>query len=342
MPDTKHAGREGSRTVASSSSRPVPSRPGRHVLACSSAGGHFKQLVTLVDRLPDVRAITWLTHDQGMSRELLDQAGHGGDRLVHTVYAAPRDLPNLARNARSAWQVLGSARFDLAVSTGAGIAVATLPLARVRGVRSVFIESATRSESPSLSGRILARVPGIELCTQHAGYPPGWRRVGSVHDRFRPGPERSARLDRVVVTTGTIRPYGFRRLVERLVDVLPADAEVLWQTGETDVSGLGIDGRPRVPAEELEQAMQDADVVVAHAGTGTALTAFELGIAPVLVPRRHAHGEHVDDHQVPTARALADRGLATYLEVEGLDRDTLLAASRRTVAPVTHVPAIDL
>lgn len=318
------------------------SAPGRHVLACSSAGGHFKQLVALVDRMPDVGRVTWLTHDQGMSTDLLARTGHAGDRVVHTVYAAPRDLPNLARNARAAWEVLGSDSFDLAVSTGAGIAVATLPLARLKGIRSVFIESATRSQSPSLSGRILARAPGIEVCAQNPGLPPGWRLVGSIHDRFVPGPERPPGLDRVVVTTGTIRPYGFRRLFERLAAVLPSDAEVLWQTGATDLSGLDIEGRDRVPSAELEAAMQDADVVIAHAGTGTAMTAFELGVAPVLVPRRHAHGEHVDDHQVPTARMLADRDLATHLEVEDLTRDTLLAASRRTVAFARDVPAIDL
>lgn len=298
--------------------------------------------MALVDRVPDVDRVTWLTHDRGVAHELLAQTGHETDRVVHTAYAAPRDLHNLARNARTAWDVLRSDSFDLAISTGAGIAVATLPIARLLGVRSVFVESATRIEAPSLSGRILARVPGIERCTQNEGFPSSWRVIGSVHDRFVPGPGRAASLDRVVVTTGTIRPYGFRRLLDRLIEVLPPDSDVLWQTGESDLSGLAIDGRQRVPAGELEAAVRTADVVIAHAGTGSALTAFELGVAPVLVPRRHAHGEHVDDHQVPTARTLAARGLATHLEVEELTVDSLLTASRRTVAPSRHVPPIDL
>lgn len=343
---TRSAKPTGSTALPRSTNRtsaPVEVRePGRHVLACASAGGHFKQLVALVDRMPRVEEVTWLTHDQGMSTELLEQTGHGDDRVVHTAYAAPRDLPNLARNARAAWQVLDGDSFDLAVSTGAGIAVATLPLARLRGIRSVFVESATRCGTPSLSGRILARIPGVEQCAQNPGFPTGWRLVGSVHDRFVPGADKPARLERVVVTVGTIRPYGFRRLVERLVAVLPSDAEVLWQTGATDLSGLDVDGRARVPAAELETAMLEADVVVAHAGTGTAVTAFELGAAPVLVPRRRTHDEHVDDHQVSTARMLADRGLATHLEAEDLTCDTLLAASRRTVALADDVAEIDL
>lgn len=314
----------------------------RDVLAIASAGGHFKQLVALVDRIPDLGRVTWLTHDNGMSRDLLDAVGRADDRLVLTNYAAPRDLTNLARNARAGRRVLREGRFDLAISTGAGIAVAVLPLARTAGIRTVFVESATRADGPSLSGRMLRWSPGIEVLSQHPGYGPPWRMVGSVHDRFRPGPPRPAQVRRVVVTTGTIRPYGFRRLLDRLVAVLPADAEVLWQTGETDVSGLGIDARHRVPAADLEAAMQAADVVVAHAGTGTAVTAFELGVAPVLVPRRHRHGEHVDDHQVVTAVDLSGRGLATHLEVEDLNMETLLEASTRSVAIVDDPPHLDL
>lgn len=329
-------------TPNDAASAPGKASPGRRMLAVSSAGGHFKQLVALVDRVPDVASVTWMTHDQGLTGDLLAATGHVDDTLVVADYAAPRDLSNLARNALTARQVLRSHAFDLAVSTGAGIAVAVLPLAQAHGVRSVFVESATRADGPSMSGRLLRWVPGVELLTQNPGYPPPWRTVGSVHDRFVPGPDRPPRLDRVVVTTGTIRPYGFRRLVERLVAVLPDDCEVLWQTGGTDLSGLHVDGRDRVPAPEMERAMAEADVVVAHAGTGTAITAFELGVAPVLVPRRQLHGEHVDDHQVPTARMLAARGLATHVEVEALTRDILLNASTRTVATLPHAPPLEL
>jgi UDP-N-acetylglucosamine--N-acetylmuramyl-(pentapeptide) pyrophosphoryl-undecaprenol N-acetylglucosamine transferase len=315
----------------------------RRVLACASSGGHFKQLVRLVDRLPDVGEVCWLTYDTGLSNDLLCAAGRGDDRIVHAPYASPRDVVNLARDARVAQRLLREQRFDLAISTGAGIAVAALPLARARGVRAVFIESATRAEGPSMSGRILQRLPGIELYTQNPGYDPAWRYVGSVHDEFAAGkPRERGDLQRIVVTLGTIQPYGFRRLVSRLLAVLPADVAVLWQTGATDVTGLPVDGRVTVPAPQLERAMGEADVVIAHAGTGTALTAFELGRCPILVPRRHAHGEHIDDHQVETARMLAGRGLALYAEADELNVGHLHEAARRTVIRLDRPPVLAL
>ena len=315
----------------------------RRVLAFASAGGHFKQLVSLVGRIEGLGEVTWVTYDSGLSRDLLTAAGRQDDRLEFAPYAAPRDLPNLARNARIIRRLLREQRYDLAISTGAGIAVAGLPIARSKGVRSVFIESATRSDGPSLSGKILTRVPGVELYAQHPGFGRRWRRAGSVHDRFTAGPVDERRdLRRVVVTLGTIQPYGFRRLLDRLVAILPNDVEVLWQTGATDVDGLPIEGRVSVPSAELEEAIAEADVVIAHAGTGTALTAFERGRCPVLVPRRHAAGEHIDDHQVTTARALADRGLAVYAEVEELDLDVLREAAGRSVSLRDDLPSLKL
>lgn len=324
----------------------VPSPGGRasasrRVLAAASSGGHFKQLVRLVERIPDLGEVTWVTYDRGPTVELLRTAGRGADRIVHAPYAAPRDVPNLSRNARIVRRLLRESRYDLAISTGAGIAVAALPVARAAGVRSVFIESATRADGPSMSGKILQRVPGIELCTQNPGFAPRWRSVGSVHDDFGSGPPREVtRIARVVVTLGTIQPYGFRRLVDRLQQILPDDAQVLWQTGATDVSDLPIDAHEVVPSEDLQAAMSTADVVVAHAGTGTAMTAFELGRCPVLVPRRHAADEHIDDHQVVTAQALAARGLSVHAEVENLDLDVLLSAARRTVIRRGNVPPL--
>jgi UDP-N-acetylglucosamine--N-acetylmuramyl-(pentapeptide) pyrophosphoryl-undecaprenol N-acetylglucosamine transferase len=314
-----------------------------NVLACASAGGHFKQLLRLVDRLPDGGTVTCRTYDSILTEDLLAAAGRSGDRVVLAPYAAPRDLLNLLRDAKVARRLVRADRFDLAVSTGAGLAVAALPVARAAGIRSVYIESATRAEGPSMSGRILERVPGVELYTQNPGYHSRWGHAGSVHDEFVPGePRRDRYLDRVVVTLGTIQPYQFRRLVARLARLLPSGADVMWQTGATDVAGLGVDGRVTVPAPELEEAMLQADLVVAHAGTGTALTAFELGRYPVLVPRRRAFNEHIDDHQVETARMLAGRGLATYAEVEDLDEELLHLAAARTVIRLERPPALTL
>jgi UDP-N-acetylglucosamine transferase subunit ALG13 len=117
---------------------------------------------------------------------------------------------------------------------------------------------------------------------------------------------------------------------------------VLWQTGSTDCTGLDIITRPQVPSSELQDAMRDADVVVAHAGTGVALAALEAGKWPVLVPRRAAFGEHVDDHQTGIARELGGRGLAVVREADQIVLDDLVAATAKRVTRVVDVPKLQI
>ena len=53
--------------------------------------------------------------------------------------------------------------------------------------------------------------------------------------------------------------------------------------------------------------MAAAELVVAHAGMGSVITAGEHGKPIVLLPRLGSRGEHTNDHQVDTARWLRGR-----------------------------------
>jgi UDP-N-acetylglucosamine transferase subunit ALG13 len=114
---------------------------------------------------------------------------------------------------------------------------------------------------------------------------------------------------------------------------------VLWQTGDTDISDLGITGHYAIPERDLTQAMREADLVVAHAGVGTALAALEVGKCPLLVPRRLSLREHVDDHQIQVARELRDRGLCVSVEADDLGYEDLLVAAGGKVTTLAYPPA---
>ncbi|MEY2441108.1 MAG: hypothetical protein QOJ46_534, partial [bacterium] len=113
-------------------------------------------------------------------------------------------------------------------------------------------------------------------------------------------------------------------LVERLVEVIPDDIDVLWQTGATDVSGLPIDAHHSLPDATLRDAMADADLVIAHAGIGSTIAALEAGRPPLLAPRDPAHGEHVDDHQQQIAENLRELNIATILDPEDITTEAIL------------------
>jgi UDP-N-acetylglucosamine--N-acetylmuramyl-(pentapeptide) pyrophosphoryl-undecaprenol N-acetylglucosamine transferase len=307
-------------------------------LLVASTGGHLKQLHRLHRRLSGVEApYRWATFDTPQSRSLLE-----GEVTDYVHFVGGRDPANLLRNLPSAGRILRDQEIDTVVSTGSSMALPFFGLARARRLDCHYIESAARSDGPSTTGRLMSRIPGVRLYTQYPSWARGgWIYRGSVFDSFEraDGPERRPnRLRKVVVTLGTYRGYGFARLVRRLLEVLPREADVLWQTGDTDTSGLGVDGHYAIPERDLVQAIHEADVVVAHAGVGTALAALEAGKPPVLVPRRHARGEHVDDHQTQIAGELGSRGLSVSVEADELSLADLLAGARGRVTMLPEDP----
>jgi UDP-N-acetylglucosamine transferase subunit ALG13 len=307
-------------------------------LLVASTGGHLKELHYLHSRLSDVTGpFRWATFDTPQSRSLLDR-----ETVDFVPFVDSRDYVNVMRNVSAARRILSDPEVDTVVSTGAAVALPFMALARAQQRFCHYIESSTRADGPSITGRLLSRVPGVHLYAQYPDWARGrWSYSGSVFDSF----ERTAspraprrRIRKVVVTVGTCH-HDFSRLIRRLLEILPADADVLWQTGNTDTSGFGISAHPEIPERELMQAMREADVVVSHAGAGTAIAALEVGQCPVIVPRRLAKGEQIDDHQTQIARELGDRGLSISVEADELSYDDLLAASSNGVTTLAHTPA---
>jgi UDP-N-acetylglucosamine--N-acetylmuramyl-(pentapeptide) pyrophosphoryl-undecaprenol N-acetylglucosamine transferase len=300
-------------------------------LLVASAGGHLDELWLLRPRLSGiVDDVTWVTSDTPQTRTLLD-----GERRLFVPWAAPRDVRSTLANTRQAMRVLKSGQWSQVISTGSLHAVPFLAVARAHGIPCHFIESATRVDGPSMSARLLEHVPGVRFYSQYEEWSrEGWSYRGSVFDGFVRDDRPKTPLRRVVVALGANR-YGFRRLVDAVRAALPRDASVLWQTGTTDVSDVcdepGDSWQPFVPGNELFSAMGQADLVIAHAGVGTALTAMRAGHCPVLVARRSEHDEHVDDHQLQIAAALEEAGLAVATNPDDLCGDLLSSALGRRV-----------
>lgn len=307
------------------------------LLAVASGGGHLVELRELMRRIAPDADVTWVTSDRPQGRSLLR-----GEPATFVRAVEPREVRSVLANVPAAVRLLRSRRYDAVVTSGA-LALSFVPLARLRGVPCHFFESITRTDAPSVTGKLLARIPGVRTYTQHESWANGrWHYRGSLLDAFEPIVSADPHPVRRVVVTLGMNPYGFRRLLERLVAILPSEAEVLWQVGVTDSSGLPIDARAEVPEHELRAAIAAADVVVAHAGAGSAVDALEAGRVPVLVARLAAHGEQVDDHQLMLLEEMLRRDLCVAATVEELTPQLLRAAAVRRVERRSALPPFEL
>jgi UDP-N-acetylglucosamine--N-acetylmuramyl-(pentapeptide) pyrophosphoryl-undecaprenol N-acetylglucosamine transferase len=314
-------------------------------LFVATTGGHLTQLDSLASRIPPNGDELWVTHANEQSRSLL------ADRDVEFVpYVGVRNVPDVLRCIPDARRLLERRKVTRAVSTGSGIALGYLPYLATRGVECHYIESATRVSGPSLTGRVLQWAPGVRTYTQYQSWADQrWGYAGSVFDGYESTavPRVPDGVVRVVVTVGAATQYPFRRLFEHLAPLLAAEGplaqasalpvEVLWQTGDTPVDDLPIKATPALPAAELGTALAAADIVISHAGTGSALAALNAGRYPILATRDCARGEQVDDHQQQLATELARRGLAMNRDAQSITIDdmveTLGISVQRTASP---------
>ncbi|MFB2586746.1 glycosyltransferase [Herbiconiux liukaitaii] len=299
----------------------------------ASTGGHLEQLYRWADRWGMLGRGTWITFKNEQSTSLLEK-----ENVVFVDYVAPRDIRGAIRTAKVVRQVVQKTAADVVVSTGAAVAVSGALATTGRAERLLYIESLARVDKLSLTGKLLKRWPGVDRYTQspllestHFKYD------GSILDDFSiedVPPVPSEKALRVLVTLGTIRPFGFDRVLKALDKELAADV-VTWQIGES--SYIPTHGRVEKSLDraELIEETKAADVVISHAGVGSILASLGSGKRPIVVARLSRFQEHIDDHQLDIANLLGGQGLVLHLKVEELTRERVVSA---TDAVSVHSP----
>ena len=144
----------------------------------------------------------------------------------------------------------------------------------------------------------------------------------------------------IFVTVGEQLPFD--RLI-RAVDEWAAVSrkEVFAQTGRSSWKPNYIDHKEFLGPEEYKEKFLSAEVIVAHAGMGTIISALELGKPILVMPRQATLGEHRNDHQFATAKRFA---MLNYISIvleegelreklDGLERIIISQKGRRNKGP---------
>jgi UDP-N-acetylglucosamine:LPS N-acetylglucosamine transferase len=140
------------------------------LLLISSTGGHLTQL-RLLQPWWAQHERAWVTFDKPDARSgLMDEEVHWA------FHPTTRNVPNALRNLRLAWRLVRGYRPDAVVSTGAGVAVPFFLIAKVLGIRTVYVEVFDRVHHPTLTGAIcypLTDVFAVQWPEQRTSYPQG-------------------------------------------------------------------------------------------------------------------------------------------------------------------------
>jgi UDP-N-acetylglucosamine transferase subunit ALG13 len=107
--------------------------------------------------------------------------------------------------------------------------------------------------------------------------------------------------------------------------------DVFAQIGPTKFRPTHLRCAEFISPTDAERYTQEAQLIVSHAGMGSILTALKHRRPILIVPRKASLGEHRNEHQLATARWMAERPGVTvawdeHEVVDSLNRRDAIAA----------------
>ena len=135
----------------------------------------------------------------------------------------------------------------------------------------------------------------------------------------------------ILVITGT-HTQGFERLVAAMDTYSSSEKEkVVIQIGSSNYIPKFATWFRFSDSDCIKELIEEADVIVAHAGAGTIIDVLKLGKPLVLLPRKKEFREIVDNQQLELAEKLSKSSRA----IEVGDVDCLAGAieSARSIKP---------
>lgn len=114
----------------------------------------------------------------------------------------------------------------------------------------------------------------------------------------------------ILVILGT-QDKPFTRLLEALDAQKKAGAiqdELIVQAGCTKLDTDSMKIFDLLPIDEFDALINDADVIITHAGVGSILSALKKGKKVIACARLAQYGEHTNDHQLQIQEEFARQG----------------------------------
>lgn len=120
-----------------------------------SSGGHLTHLYLLKPLWENYDRF-WVTFDKEDARSLLKD-----ERFYKCYFPTNRSFLNLVKNTFLAFKILRREKPHIILSSGAAVAVPFFYLAKIMGIKTVYIEVFDRYDRPTLTGKMVYPVADL-------------------------------------------------------------------------------------------------------------------------------------------------------------------------------------
>ncbi|WP_144478117.1 glycosyltransferase [Cytobacillus oceanisediminis] len=126
----------------------------------------------------------------------------------------------------------------------------------------------------------------------------------------------------IFVTVGT-HEQAFDRLLKKMDELKESGKlkdDVFIQTGYSDYTPRFCEYKNMIGFDEMYHMTSEADIVITHGGPGSIMLPMSMNKKPIVVPRQHKFGEHVDDHQVLFSKRLEEENkILAVIDIEDIE-----------------------
>ena len=115
----------------------------------------------------------------------------------------------------------------------------------------------------------------------------------------------------IFVTVGS-QKFQFNILLKKIDELIEnkvINEEVFAQIGVSDYKPQNYKYKEFVTQDEFNKYLDEARLIITHAGTGVIVNAIKKGKKVIGIPRLSKFGEHVDDHQIQLLNEFANMNL---------------------------------
>lgn len=147
----------------------------------------------------------------------------------------------------------------------------------------------------------------------------------------------------IFVTVGTQLPF------DRLVKTVDAwvgrnRIEAFGQIGAAEYKPHNMKWSEFLEPSEFDDLFKRSNLIVAHAGMGSILSALSSGKPIIVIPRRADNGEHRNDHQIATALKFSKSGIlpVAFDETELLEMLDAFHVQSTSMSPISPYASPEL
>jgi len=111
----------------------------------------------------------------------------------------------------------------------------------------------------------------------------------------------------IFVTVGSQLPFDrLIKTIDQWAETECKSQKVFAQIGKSEYKPKNIEFCQNMSPDDYNAYFEKADMIVAHAGMGTIISALEHGKPLIILPRLACNGEHRNDHQLATSKHFAN------------------------------------